>query len=91
MTIGEDFLEYKYPDTLKKISKNLNIFIEITVTVYLFCASPLMTSKSFILEDLTQLNFSYVLGFYVLAEVLFSHFEELKTNFSHRSISLHKV
>jgi len=38
-----------------------------------------------------QRKVSYALGFYVSFDFLFSHFEELKTRYSHRSISYHDV
>jgi len=48
MMIGNDYFVFKYPGTCKhKISKKLYIFIEIKVTVWLFCANPLMTSIIF--------------------------------------------
>jgi len=39
----------------------------------------------------TQKNVSYVLDFYVSSDVLLPHFGELKTNFSHRSISVYEL
>jgi hypothetical protein len=42
-------------------------------------------------EPSTQENISYVIDFYVSGDVHFSHFGELKNNFSHHSISLYEL
>jgi len=60
----------------------LIIYIEIYETFWIFCGNPIMTSiivHTGILN--TQENVSYILNFFVLADVHFSHFDELKSKF----------
>ena len=62
----------------------LIIFSEISVTVWLLCAHPLMTSIIFhTLRLNTQENVSYVLGFYVTADDFFSPFFGAKKHVFH--------
>ena len=88
MQLGNDVFVFKYPVRCKKKFKILIIFIEINVNACLLCAHPVM--KSIILHTPRtniQLRVSYALSFYVSADFGFSHFEDLKSTFSHRSIS----
>ena len=83
---------FKYPFTFKPKLHIIIIFIEINENVCLLCAHHIM--KGIIIHTRRpncQWKVCYELGIYVSTDYLFSHFEKLKTRFSHRSLSAHQV
>ena len=75
---------------LKKFFHILNISIEISTTLWLLCAQPLISSIIFHTRGPnTQDNINYVLDLYVPMLFIFRILKCLKAHFSHLSISLY--
>ena len=88
MQIGNDTFAFKYPVTCKKKFKIHINFIDINVNVWLLCAHHIMSSKSFIHEDLTVNKMSVThLVFMFQMTFIFRILRTWKARFSQHSIS----
>jgi len=92
MLIGNEFFVFKYQLKFKNIFAYSHYFYWHLVKRLTFIC-PLTYDKynlSYTYTYQTK-NVSYLLDFHVSANILFSHFEELKARFSHRYVSPHQL
>ena len=92
LLIGNDFFVLNTRLSVNKKCPNSLYFYWNLGSLLTFISPPLMISIIVhTRRPNTQQNVSYLLDFYVSANIHFSHFEELKSTFLHRSISLHDL